>query len=193
MVQVPEMDEFTYLSVLISVILGLAVTQILKGFRAILLSRVRIRMYWPVLAWAGLLLLVCAQHWWAMFGMRHRHDWTFEQFGIVLLNVVFIYMVAGLVFPDFFGEAIVDLRQNFYAHCGWFFSLAVAIIAVSVAKDLVLDHRLMPTSDLIFHAIFGVALFIGALTRSELYHKTLVLFCSGLFIFYIVMLYTRMQ
>jgi hypothetical protein len=36
-----RMDEFSYLSVLISVILGLAVTQILKGFRGILLSRTR--------------------------------------------------------------------------------------------------------------------------------------------------------
>ena len=61
------MDEFSYLSVLISVILGLAVTQILKGFRGILLSRARIRIYWPVIAWAVLLLLVCVQSWWAMF------------------------------------------------------------------------------------------------------------------------------
>jgi hypothetical protein len=43
---IPRMDEFSYLSVLISVILGLAVTQILKGFREILLSRARIRIYW---------------------------------------------------------------------------------------------------------------------------------------------------
>ena len=84
------MDEFSYLSVLISVILGLAVAQILKGFRAILLSRVRIRMYWPVITWAGLLLLICTQHWWSMFGMRNRHDWTFLQFAAVLLNVVLI-------------------------------------------------------------------------------------------------------
>ena len=35
------MDEFSYLSVLLSVILGLAVTQILKGFRGLLLSRAR--------------------------------------------------------------------------------------------------------------------------------------------------------
>jgi hypothetical protein len=46
------MDEFSYLSVLISVILGLAVTQILKGFRGILLSRARVRIYWPVIATA---------------------------------------------------------------------------------------------------------------------------------------------
>jgi uncharacterized membrane protein (DUF441 family) len=187
------MDEFSYLSVLISVILGLAVTQILKGFRGILLSRARIRVYWPVLAWAGLLLLVCTQHWWAMFGMRHRHDWAFEQFGIVLLNVIFIYMVSGLVLPDFFGNEVVDLKQNFYAHRAWFFSLAVAIIAISVLKSLVLDQRLMPTTDLVFHTVFGVALFIGALTRSEFYHKTLVLFCSGLFVFYILVLYGRMR
>jgi hypothetical protein len=57
------MDEFSYLSVLLSVILGLAVTQILKGFRGLLLSRARIRLYWPVIAWGALLLLVCFQHW----------------------------------------------------------------------------------------------------------------------------------
>jgi uncharacterized membrane protein (DUF441 family) len=102
-------------------------------------------------------------------------------------------MVSGLVLPDFFGNEVVDLKQNFYAHRAWFFSLAVAIIAISVLKSLVLDQRLMPTTDLVFHTVFGVALFIGALTRSEFYHKTLVLFCSGLFVFYILVLYGRMR
>src|ERR1700757_5035069 len=99
------MDEFSYLSVLLSVILGLAVTQILKGFRGILLSRTRIRVYWPVIAWAALILLICCQNWWSMFGLRSRHDWTFGQFAIVLLQTILIYMVAGLIFPDFFGDA----------------------------------------------------------------------------------------
>lgn len=42
-----DMDEFSYLSVLLSVILGLAVTQILKGFRGLLLSRERIQLDCP--------------------------------------------------------------------------------------------------------------------------------------------------
>ena len=58
-----------------------------------------------------------------MFEMRNRHDWTFGQFAIVLLQTILIYMVAGLIFPDFFGEAIVDLQKSFYAHRRWFFSL----------------------------------------------------------------------
>jgi len=160
------MDEFSYLSVLLSVILGLAVTQILKGFRGLLLSRARIRLYWPVIAWAALLLLICFQHWWATFGMRTRHDWTFLQFAIVLLNVIFIYMVAGLVFPDFFGEEVVDLRENFYAHRGWFFSLGCGAVVVSIAKEFVLDHRLPNTTNLVFQLIFA------ALRRNAAYRRT---------------------
>ena len=187
------MDEFSYLSVLISVILGLAVAQILKGFRGILLSRARVRIYWPVIAWAAFLLLICSQNWWSMFGMRNRHDWTFLQFTMVLLNTVFIYMMTALVFPDFFGEGIVDLKENFYAQRGWFFTLAFSTIVISVCKDIVLDGRLPNTTNLIFHVIFGVTLFIGALTRSERYHKGLIVFGSALFVVYIVVLFGRIH
>jgi hypothetical protein len=187
------MDEFSYLSVLISVILGLAVTQILQGFRGLLLSRARIRIYWPVIAWAILLLLICFQHWWSMFGMRSRHDWTFLQFAMVLLNVILIYMLAGLVLPDFFGEEVIDLKRSFDAHRGWFFSLGVATIVVSICKDVVLDGRLPNATNLIFQLIYAITLFIGALTRSERYHKGLIVFGSALFVIYIIVLYTRMQ
>src|SRR2546423_10077664 len=104
------MDEFSYLSVLLSVILGLAVTQILQGFRALLLSRARIQIYSPVIAWAILLLLVCFQSWWAMFGVRARHDWTFAQFAIVLLHTILTYMLAGLASSDLVGESTAQFN-----------------------------------------------------------------------------------
>lgn len=187
------MDEFSYLSVLLSVILGLAVTQILTGFRALLWSRARAKVYWPVVGWALLVLLVCFQNWWSMFGMRNRHDWTFQQFGMVLAQTILIYMVAGLVFPDFLGEAAVDLKETFYGHSRWFFSLAVATIVVSVCKDLVLDGRWPNTMNLIFHLMFGSALLGGAVTRREGYHKILVVFFGALFVLYIFLLYGRIH
>jgi hypothetical protein len=187
------MDEFSYLSVLLSVILGLAVTQILQGFRALLLSRARIRIYWPVLGWAALLLLICFQSWWAMFGMRIRHDWTFQQFAIVLLQTIVTYMWAGLVFPDLSGESVVDLEQSFYAHRGWFFVLGFATLLVSVCKEVVLDRRLPHPANLAFHAIFGTTLLLGVLTRRQWYHKALVVFGLGAFVFYIILLFARLQ
>ncbi len=185
------MDEFSYLSVLLSVILGLAVTQILTGFRALLWSRARVRIYWPVIGWAVLVLLVCFQNWWSMFGMRNRHDWTFQQFGVVLLQTILIYMAAGMVFPDFLGEGAVDLKETFYGHSRWFFGLAVVSILASVGKELVLDGRLPETKNLIFHGIFGGLLLVGVVARREIYQKILVVVMLSVFVVYIYLLYRR--
>jgi hypothetical protein len=187
------MDEFSYLSVLLSVILGLAVTQILKGFRGLVLSRAHVRSYWPVIGWAVLVLLICFQNWWSMFGMRNRHDWTFVQFATVLLQTTLIYMVAGLVFPDLFGDQVVDLKENFYAHRGWFFSLATMMIVISICKNVVLEGTLPNATNLTFHGIFGVTLLFGAFTRRESYHKMLVLFGIAAFLLYVAMLFARLR
>ena len=187
------MDEFSFLSVLLSVILGLAITQILQGFRGLMLSRTKTRVYWPVIGWAILILLVCFQNWWSMFGMRNRHDWSFEQFAMILLQTILFYLLAGLVFPDFAGEGIVDLKESFYAHRRWFFFIGLASIVVSVIKSLVLNGKLPDRTDLMFHVIFGVALLSGGLTRREPYHKALVLFVIATFVLYTLLLYARMR
>lgn len=91
------MDGFSYLPVLLSIILGLAVTEILSGFRRLLHARQRVRSYWPSLLWAFLLLGVAAQSWWAMFGLRSYHDWTFAGFAIVLCARIISRRRAGFV------------------------------------------------------------------------------------------------
>ena len=187
------MDEFGYLSVLLSVILGLAVTQILKGFRGLILSRARIRIYWPVIVWAALVLLICFQSWWAMFELRHYQQWTFATFAVVLLQTIVTYMLAGLVFPDLFGEGIVDLRENFYANRVWFFALGFFVIVVSFCKVVVLYGELPRPTDLAFHAFFGTLLLIGALTRREWAQQALVLAGMVSFILYIMVLFARLR
>ena len=102
-----------------------------------------------------------------MFGMRYHHDWNFEQFVIVLLRTILIYMIAGLVFPDFFGDASVDLKESFYSHRRWFFFLGFALVVVSVCADLVLYRKLPSPTNLIFHGIFGVTLLVGASTKTN--------------------------
>lgn len=187
------MDEFGYLSVLLSIILGLAITQILKGFRGILQSRDRVRLYWPALALAVLLLVVYVQTWWAMFGLRSHHDWTFGAFAIVLLQTIVLYMLAGLVLPDFFGDQPVNLRANYYAHHSWFFGLAVLAGFVSIAKDLVLDGDLPEFRNLAFHIAFIATAVVAAITRREWYHKVAVLVTACLFGFYVALLFARLR
>src|SRR6478672_4069223 len=66
------MDPFSYLSVLISIILGLGITQLVTGLGRLIQARGRIKFYAPTIAWVGLLLIIHVQTWWAMFGLRSQ-------------------------------------------------------------------------------------------------------------------------
>jgi hypothetical protein len=41
------MDSFSYLSVILSIVLGLAITQVLLGFRGLILTRAKVKLYVP--------------------------------------------------------------------------------------------------------------------------------------------------
>jgi len=187
------MDQFSYLSVLLSIILGLAITQVLKGFRGILLARRRVVVYWPVLVWAVLLLSIFVQSWWASFGMRDIAQWTFPAFSIVLLQTVLMYMLAALVFPDFHGDETTDLRAHYLDHTGWFFGLMVAALVTSLFKDVVLSGHFSDAANVAFHLCFIASSIVAMLTRREGYHKGLSVVGLAMFAVYTLALFSRLR
>ena len=187
------MDAFSYLSVLISIILGLAITEVLQGLRGLVIARARVRMYWPSVAWAVLTMLVSVQSWWAMFGMRHLESWSFVQFAVVLVQVIATYMLAALVLPDFEGDHTIDLRTHYFRQVRWFSAIAVCVLLASLAKDLVLSGHLPAALNVGFH-LFFMAIWLGAaLTRRDAYHYALPLLTACAFCAYIVLLFARLQ
>jgi len=185
-------DQFSYLSVLLSVIVGLAVTQILKGYRGMVLSPVRVRMYWPTLLWSMSLLVINVQSWWAMFGLRDTRNWTFAGFAVVLLQTILQYMLAAIVFPDFFGPERVDLREHYWRHVRSFFGLSILVLLASLGKDLAIGGHLKDPLDLSFHLIWIALAAIGAVTRREWFHKALAIVMAALICLYIVVLFTHL-
>ncbi len=187
------MDAFSYLSVLLSIIVGLAITQILTGFRGIVLWRSRVRMFWPAPLWAGTLLLINVQSWWAMFSLREVAAWTFAGFAVVLAQAIAQYMLAAIVLPDFSAETNTDLRAHYWTHTRWFFGLFVLALLMSLAKELVLYGHLPERENLAFQIGF-IALSATALfTRRDGWHKFLALLGAGVFCTYVIMLFTRLH
>lgn len=156
------MDEFGYLSVIISVILGLSIAQLLQGLSQIINARDRVQIYWPTIAWAILLLIVDIQAWWAMFGYRTKHDWTFLQFAVVLLETVFLYLLAALVMPSISERDAVDLKANYFRHAGWFFGSLAAVLIDSLLKDVVVRGALPHGLNLGFHVFWIMTACIAA-------------------------------
>jgi len=187
------MDEFGYLSVLLSIILGLSVTQLLQGLSGIIQNRSRVQVYTPAVTWAVLLLLIDAQAWWAMFGLRRHHPWTFLDFIVVLLETIFLYLLAALVLPRFDLEGPIDLKENYFGHARWFFGSFIAVLIVSLLKDLVLGHRWPGGLNLGFHVIGIVMSLIAILTKSDRFHRVNAIFVVLIFTAYVAVLFTELQ
>ena len=187
------MDAFSYLSVLLSIILGLAITQVLQGFRDLMQVRSRLRLYWPCLLWAIILLVVCVQEWWAMFGWRDYRPWTFFGFSLILAQTVATYLIAALALPDVRGDEPIDLRAYYYANHRWFFLMFSIALAISIGKDVFLSGHLPdPPLNAIAQFVF-VALSLGAaFTTRERYHKLFAPLGAILFGVYIAVLFARL-
>jgi len=186
------MDAFSYLSVLISLILGLAITQVLKGFRGLMHARSRIRGYWPTVLWGVLIIVISVQSWWAMFGLRHHEEWTFLEFAVVLAQTIVIYLLAALVLPDIFGDSQVDLREHYYNHRRWFQSMLAILIAISIAKQLLIEHKLPRPADLAFHLVFAAAGISGALIENPRYQEFLAALAAFSIFAYIAFLFEHL-
>jgi hypothetical protein len=186
------MDAFSYLSVLISIILGLAVQQVLQGYRALILSRQRISFYAPPLIWSVLLLAMVAQHWWASFTLAHRVEWSFAIFATILVQTALIYMMAAIVLPDIPPEKKIDLRDHYYREAPAFFGISIATVCWSVVREYMLEGRPPMPLNLLFHGLFLAAALTAMLTRRRRVHEGLAVLMALLFVTYIGLLFARL-
>ena len=186
------MDEFSYLSVLISIILGLAVQQVLQGYRALILSRRTIRFYAPPLIWSVLLLAMVAQHWWASFDLSDRAEWSFALFATILFQTALIYMMSAIVLPDIPADQPIDLRDHYYREAPAFFGIAIGVILWSLFREYMLEGRLPEPLNLLFHGIFLLLAAIAAAIRRPRIHETFALLMVAVFAAYVALLFARL-
>jgi hypothetical protein len=165
------MDAFSYLSVLLSIVLGLAVTQLLSGFAALVHARRRVAMYWPVPLQMAAVLLISVQVWWAMFGMHNVRQWTFAGFLVVLAQSIAVYLMAAFITPELGGEAQIDLREAYFREARWFFGSILAALAISLIKNRMLFGSFQSGLDLDGHAVFAAIALAGLISRSDIVHK----------------------
>ena len=186
------MDAFSYLSVLLSIILGLAITQVLQGYRALLLARGRIHVDPAPLIWSALVLLFAAQAWWASFGLTARHNWDFLDFAAILLQMGLLYMLSALILPDVPADQPVDLTGHFERHRKPFFAFLIAMLASSILKEAVLEHRLTSPLNLAFHLVLALTAAAGIFFAGKRTQLGLALFAVAGFLTYVAVLFARL-
>jgi hypothetical protein len=183
-------DAFAYLSVLLSIILGLAMAEILQGYGRLLISRATVKLYPPAIIWSAMMLLMATQFWWASFGLAKRQSWDFAAFCAVLLQAVVMYMGSALVLPRFAPDQDVDLRAHYYREARPFFSFGLLFIALGFAKDWLLE-RSQPRLILGFMSFFAAVTAVALISRRPRVHEVIAPVMALAIIFYFAWMFWR--
>ena len=187
------MDAFNYLAVLLSIIIGLGLTQVLSATGRLIRGREHVRSYWPPLLWAAVLIVIYVQVWWSMFGLRMHQGWTFLAFFLVLLQTVTLYMMAAVVLPEQVDERGVDLHEHYERQAPWMFGFFAATLVVSFIKEIVLVGRVLEPTNMAFHVVLFAVSLVGVFARRPAVHRALAVLCALAIGAYIALLFARLR
>jgi hypothetical protein len=174
------MDPFSYLSVLISIILALGMTRVLAGVGEMLQARSRRRLYWVHAVWVVNLFLYLVVAWWIFYRWRNQESWTFFLFIFVLISPTILYLASILLFPPESGpDEFVNYKTHYYSNHHVFFVLFALYSPVDFVDTLLkgIPH-LVALGPLYFISsiLFFAGLVIAAITRNERYHQWYAIF-----------------
>lgn len=165
------MSEHEYLSVLVSIIVGLGISHLLGSVGRMMVERRRIRVHWIPLAAAAFVFLAHVQWWWSTINAGDHLGSNFFGFLFYLLVPIDLYLLAVLVLPDFDDlPGTVSLLDHYYDNHRWFFALGALLPLLNATRNIVIESAPLWNEDRPFETT-GFVIMLGAIaTRSPRYH-----------------------
>jgi len=181
------MSNEEYLSVLVSIVVGLGISHLLTGVGNLLVDRARVRFYWVWGAFVLLVFMAYVQFWWATIGLGGEAVRTnFFGFLFFMLPPIGLFLMTVLLLPDFEGEGTIDLRRHYFANHRWFFGIGALVPLLSAIRAVVLSGDPITELDRLFDAAFITLLLTGAVSRSPRVHAVLATISLAAFLAMIV-------
>jgi hypothetical protein len=113
---------FEHLSVLVSIVVGVSMSQVLFGLGQLVRRRDSYKID-PLYILANLIiLLTLVDSWWAAFSWHDVPHWTYRRTWFVMLNPLLVTMAAQLLPPDW-DDKPVNFHKTYYRNHRLIFAL----------------------------------------------------------------------
>ncbi len=182
-----QISPFEYVSILISIILGLGITQILSSFSDLLYHYKKVRFYWPHTVWIGFVLFLHIQDWFITYQLKNKMIWNLPELLFILLYPILLYIAAKMLIPSNDDEEKFDMKAYYFSHFHIIFILIACTILLSIIFNMF--YLKMVIFQQIPLIIFFVVTIFLSLKRveNELIHKILSLVLLASVIFSVVL------
>ena len=138
-------DSFRWITVVLSMILGLGITRLLSALVAMFKSRGHSRLDVMPLLWAACIFLWQLQFWWAIIELPSLvKTWTILDFLVLVSLTLFLFLAAALVVPHTELRPGESLEDSFERDGRWsLVALSAYFAAATVADSLLWRFSLL--------------------------------------------------
>jgi hypothetical protein len=176
------MTPFEYVTVLISIILGLGITQIVTGIADIIHQWEKMKLYWPHGLWIVLVFVMHIHEWWLTYELKHHQSWHLAAFLFLILYPIMLFVLARILFPFGSMETQNDFKLFYFSNFRKFFLVVSILVVIAILQDVFIAER--PWQEQLPKLIIPAVLATLAIVKNktELLHKIVVLVLLAVFI-----------
>jgi hypothetical protein len=165
------MTPFEYVTVLISIVLGLGLTQIVTGIADLVQQWDRVKVYWVHLLWIIIVFFLMVQEWWSTYELRQFESLRLPTFFFVLLYPIDLFILARIIFPVVQPDADYDLKSFYYANYRRIFLWASLLPVLSLLNNVFVTGHPLSTQVFQFVTLAALAILLTRKKLSESVHK----------------------
>ncbi len=167
------MTPFEYVIVLISIILGLGITTILKGVASWIKVGSGRKIYFPYVIWIGLVFVLHFHEWWESYSLMRIGEWSLLLFLFIILYPIVLYLLANLLFPQHHDSGF-NSRAFYFENWKKLFSGVLGLVVMSFMQNVLVSG--LPVKSQIVHLL--LFLMLGILVFQKRVHEKIHLVLS---------------
>jgi hypothetical protein len=146
-----QMSSFEFISILMSIIIGLGVTNLLAGTGRAFYRRRQNPMDEVHVVFTAATLLVLVLNWWVAFKWNSEVAWSFDKFLALIVWTIALYMLTIFLYPPDLSQE-EEHRSRFQQNRAGYYSTFIAFCLLDIAQTAIRGD--------LFHPIWYVP-FVG--------------------------------
>jgi len=175
------MDRFSFVMVLLSIIVGLGVTELLTNLARQIQNRATIKHYWIHTLLSLMVFLALLQQWWESWDQRFVESWSFPILLLMLGGPIGLYITSHLLFPKDLEGA--DLKALYYRSHRVLYGIGVVTVAfATIYRPLSFGDGLID-ADNASSVLIALAFLTLAISKKPVVHHTIVPVLCGAVVF----------
>ena len=130
------MSAFEYTSVMASIIIGLALVDVLVSFNRLIRAGSAVKWHWAAPLAAILVVLTLIQIWWSLYRPEDSGI-TIARFLPLFVELVILFLLAAAALPDDVPADGVDLKAYYHRNGPYFWGLFTAALGWLLLVDVI--------------------------------------------------------